>query len=483
MPNRRTAIRQWIARALLGETLDTAPRAAAPRAAAPISVRVDDDRGWQMLSGGGPHDRPWSERYQDLEDALDAWRKNFLVRRIVTLTRSYVVGGGIEISSRHRDVDAFARAFWQHPQNRMDRRLGPMCDELTRCGEVFVLLFTNRVDGMSYVRLVPATQIRQVEAGADDYERELRFEQAPLLGVGSRWWLSPLHPDATRRNADGSLPPVMLHFAVNRPVGATRGEGDLGPILPWALRYAKWLEDRVRLNRIRTRQTVLDVQIADDAQVQAKRRELAAQDPLNAGIYVHGPGETMTAHALNIAAGDAQEDGRALRLAVAQGSQTALHYMGEGEGTNYASAKEMGEPTARFYTERQEQLCQFLIDLVQAAYERKVALGLARRPSDYRLSAAVTEVARADNLALAQAARQMVEALATMKVQGWIDDAGAARLAYKFAGETIGEQEIGRILEQSAHEGSSRLMTPVRTERTWHSPVPTGAAHPWQEEQ
>ena len=55
--------------------------------------------------------------------------------------------------------------------------------------------------------------------------------------------MSPLHPSA----ADLSTP-IMLHYAVNRPVGALRGESDLAPILPWLKRYCRWLEDRVRLN-------------------------------------------------------------------------------------------------------------------------------------------------------------------------------------------------------------------------------------------
>ena len=70
-----------------------------------------------------------------------------------------------------------------------------------------------------------------------DYEKELRFGQA-AAGVGEdlqgKWWLGVEHPDAFRSGDDGALPPVMLHFAVNRPIGATRGEGDLGPVLPWA---------------------------------------------------------------------------------------------------------------------------------------------------------------------------------------------------------------------------------------------------------
>jgi hypothetical protein len=108
----------------------------------------------------------------------------------------------------------------------------------------------------------------------------------------------------------------------------------------------------------------------------------------------------------------------------------------------------MGEPTARFYTERQGQLCYFLIDLVIAAYKRKAALGLARLPAgnDYKIRAAVTETARADNAGLAEAARNATEAFAVMKAQGWIDDFTAARLAYKFAGEAMSTIDIEDIL-------------------------------------
>ena len=66
--------------------------------------------------------------------------------------------------------------------------------------------------------------------------------------------------------------------------------------------------------------------------------------------------------------------------------------------------------------------------------------------------ARTTEVARADNQSLAIAARDVVGALAQMKAQGWIDDTTATRLAFKFAGEQIDEEEIARILETAKEE-------------------------------
>jgi len=446
---------------LFGDILAARVRTAA------VSVRIDDSPGWDPLSAGyGPADRPWGERRDDLDDALEAWRRNFFVRRVVSLVRSYVVGNGITISSRKPTIDRFLRQFWSHPKNRLPRRLGAMCDELTRAGELFPVLFTNKVDGMSYVRFVPASRIRDVETDPDDYEKELRYSQIQY-SAEPRWWLSPDHPDANLPPGSGGsggvdLPPIMLHFAVNRPIGATRGEGDVLPILPWARRYSEWLKDRVRLNRIRTRQGMLDLEIADDTMVEEKRRQVRTDNPWEYGIYVHGPGETMNLHNLNIGADDAEKDGRVLRLAVASGANMALHYLGEGEATNYATAKEMGEPTARFFTDRQTDLRRMLEDLVTHAYRRKVALGLARWPArgDLQLETAAPEVARADNQSLALAARQIVMALELMRQYGWVDDKTAVSLAFKFAGEPLGEEEITRILQTPPIEEAEHAPDP-----------------------
>ncbi len=177
----------------------------------------------------------------------------------------------------------------------------------------------------------------------------------------------------------------MLHWAVNKPIDATRGESDLTPILPWALRYSEWLKDRVRLNRLRTRQGMLDVEVADDTQVEAKRAQLRTGNPIDAGIYVHGPGETVTMHNLQINADRSEEDGRVLRLAIATGSSLALHYLGEGEGTNYATAREMGEPTARFFQDRQQRIIWYLHDLVTVAYRRYCVVQGITPPEDLQL--------------------------------------------------------------------------------------------------
>ena len=445
----RERLAQRAAALLLGDTIE----ALVQQRLAAVSVRVDDSPGWESLSGGGPADRPWADKYSDLEQTLEAWQKNFFVRRLVTLTRSYALGNGITLASDDPQVDAFLQAFWTHKQNRMDRRLGPACDELTRAGEIFPVLFTNKVDGMSYIRFIPASRIRNIETDPDDYEIELRYAQTREMAAEPKWWIGPGHPAAFQAAAE-QLPPLMLHFAVNRPIGATRGESDLTPVLPWAKRYSEWLKDRVRLNRIRTRQAVLHLRISDPALVEEKRQQLRTDNPIEKGIYVSGPDEELIAHALHIGSGDAQDDGRALRLAVATAGNVGLHYLGEGETVNYATAKEMGEPTTRFYAERQEDLIHIATEIITAAYRRYCIITGQQYPSDNELhtTATTTEVARKDNESLAIAAKDVVQALAQMKQLGWIDDKTAVSLAFKFAGEPLGQKQIEEILAKSQPE-------------------------------
>jgi len=446
MSPQKPSLRTRLAKRLFGDVIEAAVTAA-------VTARVDDSRGWQQIGGDtGPTDRPWSERYEDLTDVLEAWQKNFLIRRLVTLTRSYVVGRGISVHSAIGEVDDFAQAFWNHPKNQISRRLGPLCDELTRAGEVFPVLFTNHADGMSYIRFpAVAIQVREIHTDPDDYETELEYGQTQGTTIELKWWMGSGHKKAfgrLRGAPGGHLDPLMLHWAVNKPVGAIRGEGDLGPVLPWAKRYSEWLRDRVRLNRYRTRQGVLDVQVSDDTLVEEKRRQLTTSNPLEHGIYVHGTGETVKLQALEIGAADASDDGMALRLAIAAGANVALHYLGEGATVNYATATAMGEPTTLFYTERQKELCIFLTDLVASAYHRATALGHATMPQDgnLQLTPATFEVARADNLQLAQAALSILQALQIAYDQGWVDSETAVQLAFKFAGETLTPEQIKKIL-------------------------------------
>ena len=122
----------------------------------------------------------------------------------------------------------------------MDMRIYEWCDELTRSGELYILLSTDAA-GMSYVRAIPAADIQDIETSENDLEQELVVVEKPTaLSLEGRRW------KVYNRDNDVPTSTVVLHYVVNRPVGAKFGESDLAPILRWLSRYASWLEDRAQ---------------------------------------------------------------------------------------------------------------------------------------------------------------------------------------------------------------------------------------------
>jgi hypothetical protein len=113
---------------------------------------VTDDH-WQTISGRR-HDRTWSEIQEQYTDALTAWRKNPMAWRIISTTVNFVIGEQMTFSSPFPAMNDFIQRFWLHRNNQMEQKLQTMCEELRRSGDLFVLLFRDPGDGMSFVRFV-----------------------------------------------------------------------------------------------------------------------------------------------------------------------------------------------------------------------------------------------------------------------------------------------------------------------------------------
>lgn len=393
------------------------------------AVKVVDDRWWQQVTGSaGPQDRPWHELAQEGRDVLEAWRANPIARNIIRLTTAYVMGRGMQPSSSVPQVAQWLDAFWQHPQNRFAARLATLCDELSLTGELFPILFTNPLDGMSYIRFKPSRCIDRVETDPDDLERELRFHEVTEGDLSGRWW------DGT---GEDPTEPLMLHHVVNRRIGAVRGESDLTPLLPWLRRYSHWLEDRLRLNRYRTA-FLWDVTVeGTEADIRAAQARYQTP-PAPGSVNVHGPTERWEARRPAIDAHDAAPDGRALRMFISAGAGMPLHWFGEPEGSTRTTARESALPTLQQMAARQRDFVWMLKEIIRRAAQRAAALGhldLNDVPPDLGLRIAVPDLTREDNLTLAQAAREVAAALTTMADRGWVDDDTARAWIARFAGE------------------------------------------------
>lgn len=384
-----------------------------------------------------PRDRDAYDRQAVLQDSLDAWRFNPLARRIVELTTQYATGGGLEVACAHRPTQIFLGQFWNHRLNRMEKRVNQFSDELCLSGNLFLLLTTDS-SGMSFLRILPSTDILQIESSQNDVEQELAFhlrvpgETDPLIYPG-------YDPQKEQTDSQGRLNTVVLHYALNRPSGSQRGEGDLTPILKWLSRYSAWLEDRVRLNRFRNAFVyVVKARFGSESERSVRQLQLTANPPAPGSILVTDESEEWSVMSPKLEALDASSDGLAIKKMIAAGVGLPLHFLAEPESSTRTTAEAAGSPTYRCFSERQRFICALLEDVLQVVVKRRAFYDSLVDP-DALIRVEGGDVSARDNRELAEAGQQVAQVASALYEQELIDAREVLRLVYRFMGERLPE--------------------------------------------
>jgi hypothetical protein len=274
------------------------------------------------------------------------------------------------------------------------------------------------------------------------------FYEAPPPGeTQPRRWLSPDHPEAALSDA------VMLHYAVNRPMGALMGESDLTTIIPWLLRYSRMLEDRVRLHW--AARAFLYLVTVPSNKVDAKSAQYAAA-PESGSIVVKDESETWETLTPSLRGADAGHDMKAVRMMVDAGSGLPPHWRGEGGDVNVATAEAMQGAPERFLMKRQQYFIYLLEDLLTQAFLRAVEIGAEPTigETDYKkiFTVECADVSLRDNSLLAKAASDVAISFATLQntlpgksqvLQRMFTD-----FIFKFAGETIDDETLEKIISE-----------------------------------
>lgn len=388
---------------------------------------------WQ--AGESPRDRLAYNRQDMLADCMDAWRFNPLARRITELTTTYVTGGGFVVSCPHAGTQAFLERFWDHRLNHLSLRTGELSDELVLSGNLFLLVSTDPA-GMSYLRVIPSADIARIESSGADVEQELFYVGKPDLTGEER--VFPAYQMGRDRPEDGGgFAPVMLHYAVNRPVGSQWGESDLAPVLKWLSRYNAWLEDRVRLNRFRNAFVyVVRARFANESARSNRQAQLALHPPAPGSVLVTDENEEWSVIAPKLEALDASSDGLAIKKMIAAGVGLPLHFLAEPESSTKTTAEASGNPSYRRFAERQRAMCWILQDLLRVVVERRAYFDLGVDPT-----AAITvsggDISARDNAELADAGQKAAAIASELHEKGMISSEEMLRLVYRFMGEQL----------------------------------------------
>ncbi len=394
-----------------------------------------------------PRDRDAFDRQAVLQDSLEAWRFNPLARRIVELTSQYATGGGLKAACFHPATQSFINQFWGHRLNRMDKRVGEFSDELCLSGNLFLLLSTDQ-SGMSYLRVLPSTDILRIESSENDIEQELAFhlrvpgEKEAIIYPG-------YDPQTEQTDSQARLKAVVLHYALNRPSGSQWGEGDLTPILKWLARYSAWLEDRVRLNRFRNAFVyVVKARFGSESERSTRQLQLTANPPAPGSVLVTDDSEEWSVMAPKLEALDASSDGLAIKKMIAAGVGLPLHFLAEPESSTRTTAEAAGSPTYRRFSERQRFICALLEDVLRVVVLRRACYDPEVNPETL-IRVEGGDVSARDNRELAEAGQQIAQVATDLFERDLIDAREVLRLIYRFMGERLPELSQDKELAQS----------------------------------
>ena len=405
------------------------------------AARIDrDDDQFRAFNIGDIRDIPFATHQENIQNSTLAYRQNPMAFRIIELTTSYVLGGGATLEAEDLAVQKFLDDWWNHPKNRMALRQFELLTELLISGELFISEHVNPTDGMTYVRPTPSILINEIEIDPEDREKETRFHematstvvegitkrgQASNTSTTGQWW------DAEQ----------MSHHAINKIVGAVRGQGILVPILPWITQYKGWLDNRALINALKGA-FVWDVTIEKATKETIAARKLELSRPTPGSVLLHNENETWQAIEAKIDAGDAERDGHALRLMIASGAGIPLHFLSEGSETNVATAREQARPTLRQLGRQQLQLGEMFENLARRALRNSDRFGAG----PWEIKAVFEDLSRRDTVESANATRVGATGLDIAEARRWISKQEARELFNRFA-EYTGEASNERATQ------------------------------------
>jgi hypothetical protein len=386
-------------------------------------------------------DRLNYDRQNILTQAITAWRSNPIARRIIELTTEFSVGTGFTFTAP-KTIEDYLLKFWRHPLNDLDEQLPEWADEAWRSGDLFLLCSVD-AGGQMYVRALPSESIGIIETMDNDYRQEIRYKKDAL----------DEHPyDAY---VHGLLQQsFILHFPLNRAVGASFGESDLAPVLYWISLYRQWLEDRARLNYFRQMFSfVLTRPFTSQAEKDKYMRDFAYKLPKKSGgVLGLDPTETLEALNPQLASGDAETDGMALKRMIATGVGIPMHFFAEPESSTRTTAEAAGTPTFKRFERRQQYIINVVRHLLTVAVEIRSRSRSVVKNLDIKISA--PDITEKDNANLAIAVQRITSAFAPLYNAKLIDPKEFIRLVYRFVAETPPEK-IGKFVPVDMRGGTS----------------------------
>ena len=444
------------------ETLRGRVTAAAPLLDPTLSER-DIQQGFRRISSANTA-RDLSPLQQDrmIELAWYLYDRNPLAKRLINLTKIFVLGDGLKVQAKHPSVQECLDGFWNDPVNRLDLELPSYVQELSIFGEQLYLTTENPIDGAVRLWYIDPSEIDQVVyggAGADvpGADRSVAIPIEILLkqklGEATAPRLEPFRPDEDPSSPTFGRPRGnCFYFAINKAKRGARGRSDIFAQADWLDAYEQVLfasADRVDL----LNNFVWDVKLTglreEEIQDWLKKH---GRRPRPGALRAHNEQVEWQAVAPDLGSQDTSTMMRLFKNHILGTMGFPEHWFAEGGETNLATAGAMGLPTVRTLKERQKFVKHMLISICGVVIDRGMAHGSIPRGVDPSVEITAPELETSDSSKVAAAVQQVTTSLSLAIQESLLTRETAAKvfavMVSQLGHEVNAEDELKALEEQ-----------------------------------
>lgn len=277
------------------------------------------------------------KRMQDI--AFYLYDSNPLAKRIIEITRDFVIGDGFTYTAENEDILDLIDEFWNDPDNNLDVELDTNVLELGIFGELCLPVWVNSANGAVKLGYIDPATILKVEKDKKNPKISKVLKWKPLRATEEREYKIINIDKNLGSKSYGLLIGECFFFAINKVSGATRGRSDLLSLADWIDGHDQFLFARLE------RAFLLNTFIWDITCEGMNREDLiefvkGLSMPKSGSIRAHNEKITWKSETPKLEASDASEEARMFKQQILGGSGFPEHWFGETSRTTRACYSE-----------------------------------------------------------------------------------------------------------------------------------------------
>jgi hypothetical protein len=301
-------------------------------------------------------------------------------RNILQTLQDFIIGKSASIEPT--DENEATIEYWKNWQeaNNFDLKSKEIIKRLFRDGDDIIRWF--KINNQNVFRFVDPAEIKPksdgtptfgIETDPDDYEKIISYHRE--------------YKDSNNNNQSEDIPAEEIdHWKIMVDSDVKRGVSFFQGLGKYITEYEQWLEDRIKINKLRHIWNVVAEPTAGNTNIsdlKGKFADTTKNNPLDGekdkkvtkpGSILFTKGIKWDLKSLNINASDTADDGRAIQLMIAIGTNFPEYIIrGDASNANFASTMVSESPFVRAMESWQD----FVEKIFQTIFKRVIEQGIA----------------------------------------------------------------------------------------------------------